>query len=165
MGDGRQQPENGKGLGFASARSARRFRDHFAPDGPIEALHVSRRIESCCWRIHAASPSFTGAPGTSNRSPAVLQQKSDHSPRPSPACLIRRSITSKRHWSAQFLVRLDSSHFIAGRAASNHRHSYRIVTVPSRERRSFALAEFLPQRCFLLRPVPHPRCQAKGFTQ
>jgi len=46
MGDGRQQPENGKGLGFeASARSERRFRDLFAPDVPVEALYVSRRIE------------------------------------------------------------------------------------------------------------------------
>jgi hypothetical protein len=45
MGDGRQQPENGKGLGFeASARSERRFRDPFAPDVPVEALHVSRPI-------------------------------------------------------------------------------------------------------------------------
>ena len=57
MGDGRQQPENGKGLGFeASARSERRFKTVRA-GRTVEALHVSRRIELCCWRIHAASPS------------------------------------------------------------------------------------------------------------
>jgi type II secretory pathway predicted ATPase ExeA len=41
----------------------------FAPDVPVEALHVSRRIESFCWRVQqlVAEGGFalvTGAPGT-----------------------------------------------------------------------------------------------------
>ena len=41
----------------------------FAPDVPVEALHVSRRIESFCWRVEqlVADGGFalvTGAPGT-----------------------------------------------------------------------------------------------------
>ena len=70
MGDGRQQPENGKGLGFeASARSERRFRDPFAPDVPVEALHVSRRIGVVLLAHSCGFALVTGA-GTSNRSPA-----------------------------------------------------------------------------------------------
>jgi general secretion pathway protein A len=41
----------------------------FAPDVPVEALHVSRRVESFCWRVQqlASDGGFaliTGAPGT-----------------------------------------------------------------------------------------------------
>jgi len=61
MGDGRQQPENGKGLGFeASARSERRFRDPFAPDVPVEALHVSRRIVLLAHSCGFALAAFRG---------------------------------------------------------------------------------------------------------
>jgi hypothetical protein len=47
MADGRQRPEIGKGLGFEPSARSERFRDPFAH----EALHVSRRIESFCWRV------------------------------------------------------------------------------------------------------------------
>jgi len=41
----------------------------FAPDVPVEALHVSRRIESFCWRAEqlvgeGGFALVTGAPGT-----------------------------------------------------------------------------------------------------
>ena len=41
----------------------------FAPDVPVEALHVTRRIESFCWRIQqligeGGFALVTGAPGT-----------------------------------------------------------------------------------------------------
>jgi hypothetical protein len=41
----------------------------FAPDVPVEALHVSRRIESFCWRVEqlvgeGGFALVTGAPGT-----------------------------------------------------------------------------------------------------
>ena len=41
----------------------------FAPDVPVEALHVSRRIESFCWRVEqlvgeGGFALLTGAPGT-----------------------------------------------------------------------------------------------------
>ena len=41
----------------------------FAPDGPVEALHVSPRTQSFCWRVEqlAGEGGFaliTGAPGT-----------------------------------------------------------------------------------------------------
>ena len=41
----------------------------FAPDVPVEALHVTRRIESFCWRVHqlvgeGGFALVTGAPGT-----------------------------------------------------------------------------------------------------
>src|ERR1700674_5049446 len=41
----------------------------FAPDVPVEALHVSRRIESFCWRVQqlvgeGGFALVTGAPGT-----------------------------------------------------------------------------------------------------
>ena len=48
----------------------------FAPDVPVEALHVSRRIESFCWRAEqlAGEGGFalvTGAPGTGKSVVAV----------------------------------------------------------------------------------------------
>jgi len=47
MGDGRQQPENGKGLGFeASARSERRFRDPFAPGDTLRAVSGVKDADS-----------------------------------------------------------------------------------------------------------------------
>ena len=41
----------------------------FAPDVPVEALHVTRRIESFCWRVQqlvgeGGFALVTGAPGT-----------------------------------------------------------------------------------------------------
>ena len=41
----------------------------FAPDVPVEALHISRRIESFCWRVEqlvgeGGFALVTGAPGT-----------------------------------------------------------------------------------------------------
>ena len=47
----------------------------FAPDVPVEALHVSRRIESFCWRAEqlvgeGGFALVTGAPGVASASPS-----------------------------------------------------------------------------------------------
>jgi hypothetical protein len=82
MADGRQRPEIGKGLGFEASARSERFRDPFAH----EALHVSRRIESFCWRVRQRVGAISSTSPGSKR-PACSARR--RCPKNSAACSAR----------------------------------------------------------------------------